>query len=379
MENSTQLDLIERALYCLEQQTTHMVETSSAQPVEYYYSNKRLEKEQQVLFRQYPVIVAHASELKKPGDFVSHDETGIPIVVIHGEDGRLKAFINVCRHRGTRLVPEKRGGGKKAFVCPYHGWTYDQEGKLIHITDRIGFPDLNCDQMGLVSVAVESRYGFVWVKPVPGSSIDIATYLGAIGGEIEAFAGADNIVYKPTVIRRTLNWKLVVDIFLEAYHVKYVHRNSIYPIFFNNVGLHDRFYPHSRNTFPKRKILELKSIDKKEWSIRPYANLLYFIFPNTLLLVEPDHIAVVTVFPDGTDNAILLTATLLPAFPSNEKEERYWGKNIDILMTAVNEDLLIGESIQKGLRSGANTHLTFARFEQSLKCFHDAIEDALKD
>ncbi len=287
--------------------------------------------------------------------------------------GEVTCFLNVCRHRGTRLVREEQGQRRQAFVCPYHGWTYDSTGRLRAVPDDVGFPSRPAESVGLARVPVKERLGFLWVTLEPGGP-DVDTFLAPVMADMAGFGLEKHVAYNPHRLEKKLNWKLAIEIFLEAYHLKYAHRQSIYPIFFNNVGLVDRMAPHIRCVFPKRTIQELEGTPEAGWELRKHANVLFQLFPNVLILVQPDHVSVSTVHPMGTDLTEYRTFWLLPQRPETEKATRYWQKNIDILVGAVQEDMGMGESIQAGLRSGANESVRLARYEQGLRYFRDDLD-----
>lgn len=378
MKHSTQVALMQKVLDLLESGTTDMAESTFMRPVEDYYDTGRLAREQQMIFHRSPLMIAHSSQLSDPGDFVTQTLAGRPVVVIRDENGRLNAFLNICRHRGTKVTLEECGKNRKAFVCPYHGWTYDRSGRLIHITDEVGFPDVDKNDYGLVPLPVAEKHGFVWVALAQDTPLDMDAFLGPLAEDFASFAFQSHSTYRPYTLKKAINWKLAFDIFLEGYHVKYAHTKTIYPFFFNNVGVYERFYPHLRNLFPKRSIRELAGTDPHYWDIREHANILYYIFPNVLLLIQPDHASLFRIFPEGTDSSVAHVVTLVPTEPVTEKARNYWDKNIRILFSATEEDFTMGELMQEGLRAGANTHLKFGRYEQALAYFHSTIDDALQ-
>jgi hypothetical protein len=166
--------------------------------------------------------------------------------------------------------------------------------------------------------------------------------------------------------------------FLETYHVRTTHKDTIYPMFFDNVGLVDRIGPHLRNVFPKRSIRELAGTPEEGWQLREHANVLYHLFPNTLILVQPDHSAILHVWPNGRGRARVDAYLVVPEAPATEKARRYWTANADILYGAIAEDFAMGESIQKGLHAGANRDFAFGAFEHALSHFHDQIARATR-
>lgn len=372
MEHAKQVELIHRVLEHLRTGTTHMVEEESRLPVAPYLQPERLEAERR-LFRQLPMLVGHASQLAEPGDYLTHDATGTPLLLCRTASGELRCFLNVCRHRGTRLVREEQGRHKQAFVCPYHGWAYDSSGRLRGVPDEVGFPSRPSETVGLVRVPLVERLGLLWVTLEPGGP-DVDTFLGPVLGDLSGFGLERHVAYQQHRFEKKLNWKIAIEIFLEAYHLKYAHRESIYPIFFNNVGLVDRLPPHLRCIFPKRTLQELAGTPEQGWELRKHANVLFQLFPNVLMLIQPDHVSISTVHPLGPDRTEYRTFWLLPQRPETEKAVRYWQKNIDILVGAVQEDLVMGESIQSGLASGANEFMRLARFEQGLRYFRDELD-----
>ena len=162
--------------------------------------------------------------------------------------------------------------------------------------------------------------------------------------------------------------------FLETYHLRPVHKDSIYPLFFDNIGIVDPIGPHLRNIFPKRSIKDLVAQPRDAWILRKHANVLYHLFPNTLILVEPDHCAVLTLWPQGPARTLLTSFTLVPEAPASEKAREYWDANNQILYGATAEDFTMGESIQTGLASGANREVVFGAFEHALAHFHRQVE-----
>jgi hypothetical protein len=126
--------------------------------------------------------------------------------------------------------------------------------------------------------------------------------------------------------------------------------------------------------FPKRTISKLASQPEDTWQLRRHANVLYQVFPNTLVLVEPDHGAVLHLWPLGPARTLITTYTVLPEAPATDKARAYWDANNRILYNATDEDFAMGESIQRGLASGANREVVFGAFEHALAHFHHQIE-----
>lgn len=328
--------------------------------------------------------VAHVSALASPGDFVTHDELGLPLLVVRGDDGEVSAFLNVCRHRGTRVEPLPCGSAKKAFVCPYHAWSYARDGHLLGIPHADGFGSLDKASRGLVRLPAGEAGGLVWVRPsraisAEDSRLDARAFLGPLADDLDTFGLPTSHVYAPRTFTKELNWKLAMDVFLEAYHLRTAHKDSIYGIFFDNVGLVDRVGPHRRNVFPKRSIRELEGAPDSVMasSLRSHANVLFHLFPSTLVLVQPDHAAVIHAWPDGPTRTRFTTYTAIPEPALSSKARAHWDANNAILYGATDEDFALGESIQRGLASGANEEIVFGAFEHALAHFHAEVAERL--
>jgi phenylpropionate dioxygenase-like ring-hydroxylating dioxygenase large terminal subunit len=378
MDQETQIRLVRRVLAHLETRTTDREEAETTLDVSAYLDEERFGREMQRIFRGLPLMIAHSSELASPGDFITHDALGVPLLVVRCEDGVLRAHLNVCRHRGTRLENAPCGKKKKAFTCPYHAWTYASDGSILHIPHDYGFAGIDRRKRSLTPapIAVHDTLGFVWLGP---PEIDPAAYLGeTLARDFEGFGLPTSHVFSRRTLTKELGWKLALDVFLESYHLKPTHKDTIYGIFFDNLGLVDKVGPHLRNVFPKRSIRELATQPPESWKLRVHGNVLYHVFPNTLVLVEPDHAAIVHVWPDGPTRTRLETYMLVPEPPATDKARAYWQANDDILHGAVAEDFAMGESIQRGLTSTANREVVFGAYEHALSHFH-AIVDRMVD
>jgi hypothetical protein len=217
----------------------------------------------------------------------------------------------------------------------------------------------------------------VFVQAEGGTTGDVDRLLAPLLGELEGWHLAEHVRFRPRDHVLQLNWKIAIEIFLEAYHLKLAHAQSISPIFFDNLGLSDSFEPHVRGVFPKRSIAEALAREPGSWALREHANVLYFLFPNALVLMEPDHAGVLLLQPVDPHTTALHTFLLIPEPPATEKAERYWQKNHDILLGAVMEDVRLGESIQAGMRAGAVREVRFGRFEHGLRYFLESVDRRL--
>lgn len=376
MQHPTQVRLIERVLEHIERRSRDMADEPASIPVERYLSAGRFERERAML-RGLPLVVGFSSQAAAPGDFFTHDEGGVPLLVARDQEGKLGAFFNVCRHRGMRLE-EAPCGQKRGFVCPYHAWSYGADGRLLGVPHREGFPGLEPEERGLVRLPVAERHGLIFARLTPGEALDLDAYLEPFGFDFEGFGLGQHVLFAPSTRVIRMNWKLMLDGSYEAYHFRTTHARTIYPLFIDNLGVFDWSEPHLRLVLPKRSIEGLRGGERGAWKIRDHANLLYGVFPTTILLVQPDHAMVVTVWPVDASSSILRAGMLIPEAPSTPRAEAHWRKNEQIFWEAIAEDIAMGERIQGGLRSGANEHILTARYECLIPRVHEAIERRLQ-
>ena len=143
MKQADQVAWLERMLAMARANTRDDAPGLTYTAVEEYFDRERHDREVALLFRRHPVVVGFSAQLRKPGDFVTNNDTGQSILVTRGLDGKLRAFLNVCRHRSATVETKPCGAGKRAFVCPYHGWSYDLTGRLVGITDGAWFGEID--------------------------------------------------------------------------------------------------------------------------------------------------------------------------------------------------------------------------------------------
>jgi phenylpropionate dioxygenase-like ring-hydroxylating dioxygenase large terminal subunit len=382
MQHVDQVAQLERLLGLMRTNTRDDAPGLSHAPVREYFDPARYDREIALLFRRFPVVVAFSGQLRTPGDFVTHNDTGQPILVVRGTDGVLRAFLNVCRHRSASVETKACGAGKRAFVCPYHGWSYDLTGRLLGITDGAAFGDVDRARFGLRPLAVAEKYGLVWVVPMaleadqdPG--LDIDAYLGPVAPELASWDMTGWEVHSSVPIRSRMNWKLVVDTFLEQYHFRYAHGGSVYALFLDNIAVFDRMGRHMRAIAAKRSLTGAEAEPQEAWHILDHAVVLYQLFPNTVLIYGKDHCSVFATFPISAEESVLQLSMLVDRQANAAKPDAYWNGTFAMLQKALGEDFAIAEGIQRNFHAGANGQQTFGKFEKALGWYHGEIDLAL--
>ena len=183
--------------------------------------------ERRNVFRRFWLNVGRADEIPRPGDYVVKpiDMAHTEVLIVRGEDSEVRAFHNLCAHRANRVTRRSRGRGVR-FVCPFHNWTYDLDGRLIRVTDEDQFFDLDREQLGLKPIALEIWRGFLFVNLDPHPDQDLRTFLGEMAGRLDAYPFGAMQRAADYEVEVQANWKLSLDSFQEGYHVPFLHRRS---------------------------------------------------------------------------------------------------------------------------------------------------------
>lgn len=375
MDRTTELELIDELLELKASKSPFLDENVAVSPVEHYLSDERFARERAGIFRKLPHSPAQSSELDGSGAFLRRDLDGLPVLITRDRQGEVHAFLNVCRHRGARLVEEEQGC-KHRFTCPYHAWTYASSGELIGAPHfESGFEGVEKDGIALKALPATEAFGLIWVVPDLGGVFDFDSYFAPMAEELDALGMADMYVAAEDRITCEANWKILVEGGIEAYHFRIAHRATIGPYFEDNLSSYRTYGPHMRSVLPRTSMGSLSEDERDSWRVRDHGNVLYTLFPTTQLLVQQDHVVWITSQPIGPGKTGMRLVTLAPKDgPLAEgKDHRHWQHNHKITMMTLQEDFDIGEGIQAGLASGANDTLTFGRFEGALDTFNRSV------
>lgn len=342
------------------------------------------EKERTALFNDSPILVGHLSMLPNAGDVFTHDHLGTPIMVVMGKDGELRAFLNVCRHRGVRLVNTGQDANdvvnKRSFVCPYHNWTYQLDGELTHVPlEEEAFPELDKSCHGLKALPIAECEGLIFVCPDPEGSIDIEQHMGAVQGDFAAFKMADHVMFRQTVTTVKANWKLLVEAFQDGYHVTRLHRNTVGPSFMDSVSRSERSGDHLVSVVARKEFGEALDLPPEQWNLRHHAACAMYLYPNVEMVIHPDYISYLAFFPTSVDETQVIHGCLIEEEPKDEKAAAHWERAFDIIENGVfgPEDYFVCQQAQIGMRSGANSELLMGAHEYAVNAFHDILEEKM--
>ncbi|MCE8006279.1 SRPBCC family protein [Aestuariivita sp.] len=380
MDRKTEIALLEELWGLKTAGSAYLDPDISHADVSDYTDPARFAAEHARLFRSRPIAAAHASELPEPGAFLTRDLFGSPTLLTRDKAGEVHAFLNVCRHRGARLVAED-AGCKHSFSCPYHAWTYTNTGALRGIPHQSqGFPGIDKSTHGLVPLICAERYGLIWVISDPHTTDDIDAWLAPIAADLDWVGMHAMRVQHVDILTLRANWKLLIEGGIEAYHFKVAHKDTIAPYFEDNLSSYTVLGPHMRSVLPRATLGSLRDRPVEEWDIRQDANLLYTVSPTSQFLVQQDHVAWISLWPVSAAETHLRLVTVAPdTSPVAKDAARHWRQNHAITCRTLSEDFEIGVGIQDGLTSGANRHLTFGRYEGALAAFARIVTRQISD
>ena len=324
-----------------------------------YHDAEFFEAEQRAFLRSAPQVVCHESEIALAGEWRSIDYLGESVIVIRGDDGQVRAFSNVCRHRGSRLV-DGTGGCAKVLTCPYHAWSYARDGRLVGVPHRHEYPGLNADELGLKPVALEAWRGFLFVTLEPGAP-SVREMMAPYEHEVAPYRFEElRVMGRVTLRPRPLNWKTIADNYSDHLHIPVGHPGL--------TRLFGRNYKIEAKDHVDRMEGELVAKPSANPSERAYQKYLpeadhlppthrrkwlyYKLFPNVAFDIYPDQVDFMQFLPvSATETVIREISYALPDDRREMKAARYLNWMINRRVNA--EDTALITRVQLGMQSAS--------------------------
>jgi Rieske 2Fe-2S family protein len=332
-------------------------------PGHYYADGGVYALEQERIFARQWLCTARASDLEAPGSFETVEAAGESIILVRGHDQAVRAFLNVCRHRGSRLCSQERGRVTRTFQCPYHAWSYSLDGRLIGAPNMREMPDVDPIEHGLISAQVRQWLGYVWIclaTSPPDFEESVVTQVTDRFGDP---AMIDRYGLDRLVVGRRLdytvraNWKLIVENYLECYHCATLHPEfvAVLPEYrrgysaVNTVGYGPRFGEGIQGfTFDGRPGLDPLPGLHGEMLRRYYGTM---VRPQVMINLTPDHVIFHRFFPVAPDRTLVRCDWLFDARAIADGGDLE--ASIELFRRVNDQDFAAVETCQPAMRSRA--------------------------
>ena len=376
--NDRLLEAARRTIAHVKADTVPLAETITKVPAEHYLDHDRWLSELRSLFHRFPLVFGFSCEFVERFSYRSTEVMGVPVLVSRAADDTLRAFVNVCSHRGARVVAEGAGTTRR-FTCPYHAWSYDNSGQLVGILDHDQFGEVDMDCNGLTELPVLERAGLVFVGLNHAGTPDLERYLCGYEEMLEHLGLAGCYLTGQQIVDGP-NWKIAYDGYLDFYHLPILHRES-FGADMCNKAIYDAWGPHQRVSAPDSSALRLDQSPESQWSIGALTSGIWTIFPH--VSIASFHVAgpngegggrmymVSQLFPGETPDTSTTTQTFLTTFEPTEEIRPFIEAQQRFLLKVVrDEDYATGFLLQRGLKSGAKDFVMFGRNEAGGQRFH---------
>ena len=382
VSNDRLLEAARRTIAHVKADTVPLAETIAKVPAEHYLDHDRWLSELRSLFHRFPLVFGFSCEFVERFSYRSTEVMGVPVLVSRAADDTLRAFVNVCSHRGARVVAEGAGTTRR-FTCPYHAWSYDNDGQLVGILDRDDFGDLDPSCNGLTPLPCAERAGIIFVGLEPNGEIDIDAHLCGYGDLLE-FHGFADCTFVGSQSVDGPNWKVAYDGYLDFYHLPILHKDTFGPDR-SNKAIYDAWGPHQRVSSPDHRMMELEDMPEADWPEDVLTNGVWTIFPHTSIAGFPVRVdgvegggrmyMVSTLFPGADPDSSVTIQNFLATFdPTDELMPEIAAQQEFLMYVVREEDYFTGNRIQRTVKTGAKTEFLFGRNEAGGQRFHGWVD-----
>lgn len=348
-------------------------------PAIHYYDEDRWKAEMSQVFGRMPLMLAMTTEVQKPGDYKAMDAGGTPVLIVRTDNGTIKAFVNMCSHRGSQVMTAGKGNTHR-FTCPYHAWSYSREGELIGILSNKDFGDIDKSCYGLTELPCLERAGLIWVTTDPLSTLDIGVFLAGYD-ELLGHFGFETWHHFASQTIQGPNWKIAYDGYLDLYHLPILHKNTFGPDF-PNKALYYKWGPHQRVSGPDLSLEAYENLPENEWPTQHLISGIWTIFPHvSIASFEGGGRAVMIsqLFPGSTPQTSYTVQNYLMEKEPDAEQTAAARQQLEFLRYVVQEeDYATGIKQQQALQTGAKDHVLFGRNEGGGHDFHHWVDTLLK-
>ncbi|MCY1128094.1 aromatic ring-hydroxylating dioxygenase subunit alpha [Frigidibacter sp. RF13] len=352
-----------------------------------YHSQALFDLERTELFLTHWQVAGHVNDVPSPGDWISFDLLGERAVIMRGRDGVVRAFHNLCRHRGARVVDGASGHCKGAMVCLFHGWVYNLDGTLRGAARPESFGDMDRTQFGLKPVEMEIWHGFIFLRFHPGSQPSVADWLAPYEVDFAAYRAEELLPADAAIWDSELpvNWKSVRDVDNEGYHVPMAHP-ALQDLYGRSYV--DRVHPGNLVS----SYAEFGDQPGRLWSVKAYVGLApeqdwlperlrkawtyYGLFPNAVIAFTPEGAQFYQDIPLSPGKTRLTGRMYRRADETREMRiARYLAYRIDRETSKEDQQLAIWSN--ESMKSTAFENFHLSDLEYGVRVYHDGFRRIL--
>lgn len=343
-------------------------------PAPLYFSPETLDEEKARIFATTWQVIGHAHQAAGPGDFFTFDLMGEPLLIARGEDGILRGFYNVCRHRAGN--PAWGCGNRKLFRCGYHGWTYRLDGALVATPEFEGVEDFNRLESGLTPVRLEEWFNLIFVN-LDSNAVPLRQALGEMPTQAERFDFRSMKFSARRIYEMNCNWKTYIDNYLEGYHLPSVHPALNREISYNDYAVEP--HPQYVRQWSPIRGAQAGDVTPRRYTVsgEDLSADYFWVFPNWMLNCYPDNISLNIILPLGPERTLAIFEWYLP---EKDLDSEAAGKALAFSDEIQAEDIRICEIVQKNLHSRSYVSGRYSvKQEKGVYAFHRMYREVMKE
>lgn len=348
-------------------------------PVSIFLSQERFDAEQNAIFKKRAIPLTISALLPEPGMAMGHESTGLPLIVSRDRDGKVHVFLNACQHKGAKLLETCEPVKSGRMTCPYHAWTFGVDGKLIGVARAETFINLDKSKRNLAELPSREHGGIIWVMLDRHAEPDFSSLVPELGEDLDALELGTAHVYGRKSFDVNANWKLVLEPFLEGYHVQRLHASTVGPLYADVPNVVDKLGPTIRQISGKVNFTP-EDLEIPGENIHKTVTTVYNLFPNGVVITSPWYISIMILHPRGPDRTIVDYHNLTRVAPDNPKAENLYKTSYDMVLDVFgNEDFRAAEISHAGLATGALESVVYSGLEASIPAYYGILESYLPE
>lgn len=353
------------------------VPLAATRPNAIFTGRERFDAEQANIFQKHAVPVALAAVLPEPGSVVAIEAYGKPLLVTRTRADNIKVFINACQHKGAKLVEDCAVHKQGRMVCPYHAWTYGLDGKLIGVARSDMFEGVMKDQRGLKELPSVVWGGVIYAQ-LNGGPLDVSQLHDQIDADFTALGIHGGYVYGRKTFDLAANWKVVLEPFLEGYHVQRLHAASIGALFVDAPSVSDTFGVNIRQVSGRIGYEPAMLDEDADTNVHKLVTHAYTAFPNVVVVTSQYYTSVMILMPYGVDRTVVHYYMVTPGPATTPKAEEVFERSYDLIIKVfAGEDFRAAQISQEGLNAGVPESTVYCGLEENVIRYYEALETLL--